>query len=143
MIARNKKLRFLNLSSNNLVKPIKERIDRMGKAVKDAERPEMQAIIDIGRFIKRNKQLVHLNLENTGLSCDMIKELLVIVSKSRHIQAIHLCNNPGVYDPSLFYYAVELLDPINLNDWDDPGHLNKHKKLSTKTIQDGSQSHRQ
>ena len=63
-------------------------------------------IHDLSRFIKCNKQLVHLNLEGTGLSADMIKELLVVVKKSRTVQALHLCNNPGVYDASLFYYAV-------------------------------------
>ena len=41
VISRNKKLRFLNLSSNNLVKPIKDRFDRKGNVIKDKERPEL------------------------------------------------------------------------------------------------------
>ena len=28
-----------------------------------------------------------------------------------------MCNNPGCYDQSLFYYTLELFNPINFSDW--------------------------
>ena len=87
----------------------------------------MKVIMDLSRFIKCNKSLVHLNLENTGLSVEMIKQLLTVIKKSRNIQAIHLCNNPGVYDGSLYAYVVDFMNPINMSEWTDIGGYKKQK----------------
>ena len=49
----------------------------------------------------------------------MIKELLVAVKRSRSLQAIHLCGNPGINSIQLIHDTVDLLDPINFSQWDD------------------------
>ena len=49
----------------------------------------------------------------------MIKELLVAIKKSRSLQAIHLCGNPGVNEIALIHDTVAMLNPINFSQWDD------------------------
>ena len=81
---------------------------------------QQQEVLDcLAKFIKRNKNLIHLNLEATGLTYEMIKLLLVSVKASRSLQGIHLCGNPGVNEMDLIHYTVNLLDPINFSEWDD------------------------
>lgn len=45
--------------------------------------------------------LIHLNLSNCNLNDTMFQSILVYILKSTTIQALHLCNNPGV--PELEY----------------------------------------
>lgn len=122
----NKQLKFLNLSHNNLVTHVPsfqknfgnvgglETIAEEGAAQDQgandnrpnrigSNRPtnglnaQQQELIDcIAKFIRRNKQLIHLNLEDCGLSYPMMKELLPAIKRSRSLQAIHLCGNPGL-----------------------------------------------
>ena len=58
----------------------------------------------------------------------MIKELLQTVKRSKNLQGLHLCDNPGCYDQTLFYYALEVLQPINFSNWADPPKLKGKKK---------------
>jgi len=73
----------------------------------------------MSQFIRRNKVLLHLNLESTGLTYEILKQLLVAVKMSRSLQAIHLCGNPGLNEIKLINYTVQLLDRINFSQWDD------------------------
>lgn len=57
---------------------------------------QAQVIDCISKFVRRNKNLIHVNLEATGLTYEMIKELLKAIKRSKSLQAIHLCGNPGV-----------------------------------------------
>ena len=69
-------------------------------------------------FIVRNKSLMHLNLTNTGLNFEMLKKIMQAIKRSRSLEAVHLCNNPGLHTSEIIPYAAELLNPINLSDWD-------------------------
>lgn len=48
------------------------------------------------RFIKYNPNLLHLDLQGTGLTCYIIKEIARALRKSRSIIGIHLGENPGL-----------------------------------------------
>lgn len=71
------------------------------------------------KLIRRNKSLIHVNLEACGLTYEIIKQLLGAIKRSRSLQAIHLCGNPGLSEIKLIHDAVDLLDPINFSQWDD------------------------
>ena len=115
----NKKLKYLNLSYNNLVSqsatPTDAYASNFGNTLEtiaeEGASPNQQPhtsnnsrltnqqaqVVDcIAKFIRRNRNLIHVNLEATGLTYHMIKELLVSIKLSRSLQAIHLCGNPGV-----------------------------------------------
>jgi len=49
-------------------------------------------------LIKRNKQLIHLNLVSTGLTELMIVELANSIRRSKSLLSVHLCGNKGVTD---------------------------------------------
>ena len=90
---------------------------------------EQQAtLIDcISKFIRRNKQLIHLNLEDTGLTYPMLLELLKVIKKAGNLQAIHLCGNPGLTEIQLIHNTVKLLNPVNFSDWSNFGNAMKKK----------------
>ena len=67
-----------------------------------------------------------MNLEATGLTYDMIKELLGSIKQSRSLQAIHLCGNPGVNQIQLIHDTVEMLNPVNFSQWDDMNVVGMH-----------------
>lgn len=55
----------------------------------------MQSLVVL---IKRNKQLMHLNLVSTGLTEHMITELAKAMRRSKSLLSVHLCGNKGVTD---------------------------------------------
>jgi hypothetical protein len=139
-LKKNKTLKYLNLSHNNLVPqgqtdprnygnigtllaPIDEEgnIPLNPNTVSPSHLSPInqQAVENLSKFIRRNRQLIHLNLESTGLTYEMIKFLLRAVNRSKSLQAIHLCGNPGINEIKLIHDTVELLNPINFSQWDD------------------------
>jgi Ran GTPase-activating protein (RanGAP) involved in mRNA processing and transport len=47
-------------------------------------------------FISQNTKLMHLDLSDTGLSEDMILEIVKAVNYSANLIALHLSGNPGL-----------------------------------------------
>ena len=50
----------------------------------------------LGGIIKRNKNLVHLDLSATGLTVWILKELGSAFKRAPALLAVHLTNNPGL-----------------------------------------------
>lgn len=46
-------------------------------------------------FIKKNNQLIHLDLSHTQMSASQIKKLVTEFKKAVSLQSVHLCGNPG------------------------------------------------
>ena len=113
VLKHNKKLKQLNLSDNNLVAPTKKLENGQEDLSPDStfrlSTQQYFVINCLARLIKCNKKLIHLNLRSTGLTSDMIKELLLTIKRSKNLQGVHLCDNPGCYDQTLFYFALEVL----------------------------------
>ena len=51
------------------------------------------------KFIKVNKNLVHLDLTNCGLSYLMIQSFGKTLRRAKGLRALHLSGNPALYDP--------------------------------------------
>lgn len=47
-------------------------------------------------LISKNTRLVHLDLSETGLSADMILELVKAINLSKSLSVVHLSGNPGL-----------------------------------------------
>ena len=153
----NKKLKYLNLSYNNLVSQSATQTDTQMKygntletiaeegagganqgssyapsSNKRLTNQQAEVVEHISKFIRRNRNLIHVNLEATGLTYEMIKELLVAIKLSRSLQAIHLCGNPGVNEIALIHDTVNMLNPINFSQWDDTavaGTITRNSKM--------------
>jgi len=50
----------------------------------------------ITRFIKYNKNLIHMDLSHTGLNEIAIKFIATSLRKARSLVSIHLCGNLGI-----------------------------------------------
>jgi hypothetical protein len=50
----------------------------------------------ITKFMKYNKNLLHLDLSNTGLNEQMVRTIATALKRSRSIVSLHLTGNPGV-----------------------------------------------
>ena len=50
----------------------------------------------ITKFMKHNKNLLHLDLSNTGLNEQMVRTIATALKRSRSIVSLHLTGNPGV-----------------------------------------------
>ena len=89
-LSRNRRLVDLNLSWNNL--------SGAGTSVSEAqdavEARQSAAAKYLATFIKRNRRVQHLNLENTGLTRLMVGLIASALRKARSLQSIHLSNNP-------------------------------------------------
>lgn len=72
-----------------------------GYCEKVEENPNKRALNDkvvsnLSRFIKRNKKLIHINLDSTQLHESMIFKICEALSKSKSVQALHASDNPGL-----------------------------------------------
>jgi Ran GTPase-activating protein (RanGAP) involved in mRNA processing and transport len=96
-LSTNRKLVNLNLSWNNLA-DIGSNV-RNDEEIKTDRLPEpsmypAQCASFLASFIKYNKQVQHMNLENCSLSLEMMQILAAAIRKSPSLQALHLSNNP-------------------------------------------------
>ena len=53
-------------------------------------------MVNLSNFIKYNKNLLHLDLSNTGMTEDMLWNIGTAMRRSRSMVALHLSGNPGV-----------------------------------------------
>ena len=60
----------------------------------DAE--EIKVLKYMGRIITNNENLQHLDLTNTSLGEEIILALCERAKKSKTLQSVHFCGNPGV-----------------------------------------------
>ena len=59
-------------------------------------------------IMKENHSLVHLSLNNTGLSTHILFELMTFIKASPTLASVHLSNNPGVTEESIEQFAQVL-----------------------------------
>jgi hypothetical protein len=52
-------------------------------------------------FLKRNKQLTHLNLTATMLAMAPLLKVGKALRRSCSLQSIHLCENPGINEETI------------------------------------------
>jgi hypothetical protein len=64
--------------------------------LEEFKKTEENLISSISRFIKKNPSLVHLSLENCGLTENVVTEISHAIRKSKAICCIHLSANPGI-----------------------------------------------
>lgn len=57
---------------------------------------EKVVVEGLQNFISQNTKLMHLDLSDTGLSEDMILEIVKAVNYSANLIALHLSGNPGL-----------------------------------------------
>jgi len=50
----------------------------------------------VTKFMKYNKNLLHLDLSNTGLNEQMVRTIATALKRSRSIISLHLSGNPGI-----------------------------------------------
>jgi hypothetical protein len=55
----------------------------------------LMAVRKLVFFIKRNSNLIHVNLANCGLDSDMLKEFGVALRRAKSLVSLHLSSNPG------------------------------------------------
>ena len=80
-------------------------------------------------FIKYNVNLVHLNLEKTGLSEPAIKYIAALLRKSQALRCIHLCGNEGL-SPELIEWVRERVHAKPAN---PETHIRSHSAVSRNT----------
>jgi len=56
----------------------------------------MLIVQQLSKFIKYNKNLLHLDLSSTGLTENMLWQLGTALRRAKSLLAIHLSDNPGV-----------------------------------------------
>ena len=91
MIYKNKKLQSLNLSWNNILDadPTEKRIDHV--------------LLFLGKIIKQNKNMHHMDLSGTGLNHKVVYELGQFLRRARAVCSIHLSGNPGASEENRLY----------------------------------------
>ena len=58
---------------------------------------------DFKDFIKYNPHLIHLDLKQTGLTVEAIKQFGTILTRAQSLRCLHLCGNDGVNDETIEY----------------------------------------
>ena len=97
-LSTNTTLIHLNVSWNDFSKNkmIKEkRASKSNKAIQVSITEKIAMFI--AKFIKNNKKLLHVNLENTGLNKSMSKIIIGSIRNSKSLVSIHLSHNPFLY----------------------------------------------
>lgn len=59
-------------------------------------------------FVRKNNQLLHLDLSHSHISEDQIKRLMPEIHKAISLQAVHLCGNPGRTPEVINWITVNL-----------------------------------
>jgi hypothetical protein len=70
--------------------------------------------------IRRNRYLSHLNLSNTNLSNNLLLVVIVAIYRSRSLQAVHLCDNPGLLDSRVLEKCYLLFGDKHATIYDQP-----------------------
>jgi len=84
VLSKHRRLQYLDLSWN----PI---LDRM------ATREDEEAVLTmLGKMIKHNSNLLHLDLSGTGLGTFIIDGIATALRKAKSILCLHLSGNPGL-----------------------------------------------
>ena len=88
--------------------------DIQGKPEKEIQNLQTQAqelkvLKYISRIINNNENLQHLDLTNTGLNEDAILQLCERAKKSKTLQSVHFCGNPGI-TPRIKNKVLEIFD---------------------------------
>ena len=108
VLAKNTQLKFINLSFNQLVHDVPTKVHRKVLSSKDAdpESPDFGAsqlsdfsrktIENVSKFLRRNKNLVHADLSNTGLSEAHLWYFGSTLRRAISLRSLHLSGNPGV-----------------------------------------------
>ena len=65
-------------------------------------------IESIVMLVKRNKQLLHLNLTSTGLTEQMIVDIAVALRRAKSLLSVHLCGNKGVTERSKEFMKIKI-----------------------------------
>jgi len=69
--------------------------DNKDKDKKDGLQSKQELVAGlIAKIIKYNKKIMHLNLENTGLTLAMVEVIYPALRKAMSLQSLHLSNNP-------------------------------------------------
>jgi len=63
---------------------------------KTSEKEQIEIVHLIGKAIKHNKQLIHLDLTATGLTTLIVRDLGTILRRAGSLLAIHFSGNPGL-----------------------------------------------
>ena len=95
VLSTNRRLQSLNLAWNNISEP------------KATEKEQLHVIHMIGKMIKHNRAMQHMDLTSTGLSSFLVKEVGNALRKARALLCIHLSGNQGVADKGTKAWLVE------------------------------------
>ena len=95
-VCSNKKLQYINLSWNNLV----------DERYTEKEQNEIQSILAVA--LKRNKELLHIDLSSTGLTGMMLKSIGTCLRRSTSLLSIHLSDNPGLTEEICDYLVQRI-----------------------------------
>ena len=101
-ISKNRRISYANLSWNSMSeaeerpnaqeKPTTKRLSV--SSIKFSAPVVSFEIECICKFVKYNKNLLHLNLQNMGINEPMLDQLMTSIKKAKSLQSIHLSNNP-------------------------------------------------
>lgn len=71
----------------------------------------------LGKFIKYNKNLLHLDLSHTRLESDMIKDIGANLRRAKSLISVHFSGNPGVNDEvkQFLFDRIHAKNNINYN----------------------------
>lgn len=89
-LGRNRKLAYINVSWNNFC----GYLPGAYRTEEDLKTTQEEIAVLITKIIKYNKKIMHLNLENTGLTRLMMKIIYPSLRKAMSLQSLHLSNNP-------------------------------------------------
>eukprot|EP00347_Sterkiella_histriomuscorum_P014450 403360819 len=120
-IGENRQLSYLNIAWNNIIEKSGINSDKIqgddnkrksqqdaSQIIKNAVSQEIKLkntkstdvntkiMISLSNFIKYNKNLLHLDISNTGMTQPMLWSLGTALRRSRSLVSIHLSGNPGV-----------------------------------------------
>ena len=94
VLADNKRLQMLNLQMNT-IGPMKSFNPASGSVEADTEL-ENEIMANLGKFMKHNAKLIHLNISHTNLNRNMMLKLGPILRRARSLLVVHASGNPGL-----------------------------------------------
>jgi Ran GTPase-activating protein (RanGAP) involved in mRNA processing and transport len=65
-------------------------------------------MLALGKMIKHNKNLLHLDITSTGLGKFIIKEIGSMLRRARSLLCIHLSGNPGLDNETTEYLVKRI-----------------------------------
>ena len=95
-----------DLSSNPQISPKKKELNLKAKAV--SVQIEENVIANLSKFIKHNKNLLHLDLSNTGLGEQSLNLIGTAVRRAKSLVCAHFSGNPGVTEPLMEFLFERL-----------------------------------